>query len=249
MMLREFRGRTTKLFYFTMMKRRALVTGGNKGIGLEICSQLARKGFQVLLTARSREKGLSAASNLTSEGLDVEFHHLDVADVSTIDSLIKIFQERSIKIDVVVNNAGILLAENASILQINEQDLSTTFDTNVFGPLRLLQRLSPFINDNGRIINISSSVAQIVNGLSGYAPLYSMSKVALNALTCELSIAFKNRSIAVNAVTPGWVRTDMGGKSAPLSVAEGADTAVWLATEAPVSLTGKFFEKRKEIPW
>lgn len=229
----------------------ALVTGGNKGIGFEITRQLASSGFQVFLTARDSQRGEEACSKLQKDGLNVEFLQLDVADENSIAQLTKELASRIDHLDVLVNNAGILLdAPNDSILQVEPKVILQTLETNTFGPLRLTQKLVPLLekSSSGKVINVSSGGGQLTD-MGDWAPAYSLSKTALNAVTGMLAAALKDKNICVNSICPGWVRTDMGGANASRSVQQGADSVTWLATEAPSDLTGKFLRDRTIIPW
>ncbi|HEY9728786.1 MAG TPA: SDR family oxidoreductase [Chroococcales cyanobacterium] len=232
-------------------EKTALVTGANKGIGLEIVRQLAQAGFRVFLTARSRQRGEETVHKLQQDGLNVEFLPLDVTDETSIEQLTKELASRIDRLDVLVNNAGILLdAPNASVLEVEPDVIMQTLQTNTLGPLRLIQKLVPLLakSDAGKVINVSSGGGQLAD-IGDWAPAYSLSKTALNAVTGMMAAALKDKGIAVNSICPGWVRTDMGGSSAPRSVEQGADTVTWLATEAPSDLTGKFLRDRTVIPW
>lgn len=232
-------------------QKTALVTGANKGIGLEIVRQLAREGFRVFLTARDRQRGEEACGKLQQDGLNVEYLQLDVTDETSIEQLVKELAYRIDHLDVLVNNAGILLdASNSSVLDVESTLILQTLQTNTLGPLRLTQKLVPLLTKSaaGKVINVSSGGGQLTD-MGGWAPAYSLSKTALNALTALFAAALKDKNIAVNSICPGWVRTDMGGSSASRSVEQGADTVTWLATEAPSNLTGKFLRDRKVIPW
>jgi NAD(P)-dependent dehydrogenase (short-subunit alcohol dehydrogenase family) len=229
----------------------ALVTGANKGIGLEIVRQLAKAGFQVFLTARDRQRGEEASKTLQQDGLSVEFLQLDVADETSIDKLAKELPSQIEHLDVLVNNAGIYLdASNASVLEVEPTLILQTLQTNTLGPLRLTQKLVPLLakSNAGKVINVSSGGGQLTD-MSDWAPAYSLSKTALNAVTGMMAAALRDKHIVVNSICPGWVRTDMGGSGASRSVQQGADTVTWLATEAPSDLTGKFLRDRKVIPW
>lgn len=225
-----------------------LVTGANKGIGFEVVRQLAALGHTVLLTARNRQKGLEASEKLIKENLRVLFLHLDVCDESSIAEASRQVKERFGKLDVLINNAAVLLKEDKKITTDDYQVFNETYKTNVVGPLLIVKHFLSLIPAGGRIINTSSGGGSMTDPVGGWSPAYCISKSALNALTRHLAHELAARNISVNAYCPGWVRTDMGGKSAPRSVKQGADTAVWLAT-ADIQETGRFFRDRQIIPW
>ncbi|MGH7598392.1 MAG: SDR family oxidoreductase [bacterium] len=228
----------------------ALITGANRGIGFEVARQLAEKSFHVFLTARHREAGEKAAAALQKDGTKVSFVALDAGDPESIKGAAQEVAATIDHLDVLVNNAAILEDEHFSALEIDAGLMQRTLTVNTIGPMLVAQAFFPLLtkSDFGRIINVSSG-AGALSEMGTYSPAYSISKAALNAVTVQLANAFKHQGIAVNSVCPGWVRTDMGGRHAPRSVAQGADTIVWLATEAPKSLTGKFLRDRKVIAW
>lgn len=261
-----------------------LVTGGNRGIGLEICRQLDALGHTVIMGSRDLKKGQQAAATFSNR---IVIKKLDVTDEKTIRELLGFVKAEFGKLDILINNAGTgarhkgiepaFIAGPRSILEkripsvwrllsrlkpllrkmgltpvtkdtenIALEDVKPVMETNFYGPWRMIQVFIPLLT-NGRIINISSGMGQL-KGLTGEWPGYSLSKSSLNALTIMFSNKLKEKGISVNAMCPGWVRTDMGGPNAPRNVSEGADTAVWLATEEHIP-TGKFFRDRKEIDW
>lgn len=226
-----------------------LVTGANRGIGFEIARQLAEKGFQVWLTARNQQRGMEAVLRLSGEGRMVRFLKLDVVDLDSIRSASDALKNKLDSLDVLINNAGIVLRGEDDILKVNPEKLIDTFRINSFGPLWVVRACSDLLKNGSRVINISSGAGEICGGMSSYAPVYSISKTALNAVTCQLAHALKPKGVLVNAVCPGWVRTDMGGPSATRSVEEGADTPVWMATDPGFRETGKFFRDRKVVSW
>jgi NAD(P)-dependent dehydrogenase (short-subunit alcohol dehydrogenase family) len=227
-----------------------LVTGGNRGIGREIVRQLARRGFWVFLGARDVGGGPRAAAEEQAQGGRVEFLSLDVSDSASIRAATEELAGRAERLDVLVNNAGIYPDRGATILTVSRDLLDRTFQTNTFGPVEVTQAFLPFLRRSraARVINVSSGYGQL-DGLSADVPSYCLSKLALNGVTLMLAEALRGEGIAVNSMCPGWVRTEMGGPNAHRSVEEGADTAVWLAAEAPQELTGLFFRDRREIPW
>ncbi|MCE1164872.1 MAG: SDR family oxidoreductase [Bacteroidetes bacterium] len=222
-----------------------LITGSNRGIGYEIARQLGNQRFLVYLTARDKGKGEYAMMHLRGLGIECRFVQLDVSDVKSIEAAYHIISKCTDRLDVLVNNAGIM-PQTGSILDIRPKALREVFDTNTFGPLHMVQVFLPMLKEGSRVINISSGLGKLSSQFSDYSPAYGMSKTALNTVTLRLAHALKGKGIAVNSVCPGWVQTDMGGPNAQRTVDKGADTAVWLATEAPAELTGKFFRDRQE---
>jgi NAD(P)-dependent dehydrogenase (short-subunit alcohol dehydrogenase family) len=235
----------------SMDKRLAVVTGGNKGIGYEICLQLARKGFRVVLTSRDPEKGREARQKLEKEGLDVLHHPLDITDQASVAGIARYIESEFGRVDVLVNNAGILIdSRSTSVLREKEETFRITLETNFYGALRMCQTLVPLMQKNhyGRVVNLSSGLGQL-DDMGDGTPAYRVSKTALNALTRMVASAVEGDNILVNSMCPGWVRTDMGGPGASRSVEQGAGTAVWLAMLPHEGPTGGFFRDKKPIPW
>ena len=228
--------------------RIALVTGANKGIGFEVARELARMGWRVFLGARNEKAGRAAAEKLSGAG-DVVFLQIDVSDDKSIRAATDELGRQSARLDVLINNAGILLDEDKSALTLTPEIFETTLRTNTLGPWLVARAFEPLLKKGRepRIVNVSSGGGQLEDGADGWAPGYCVSKTALNGVTVQLAAALP--TFAVNSVCPGWVRTEMGGEDATRSVAEGAATIVWLATDAPHNLTGKFVKDRKVIPW
>ena len=227
----------------------ALVTGANKGIGREVARQLARKEFHVFVGARNRKAGRKAVDEIVKDGGKASFLEIDVSDNDSVIAAEGEFSKMADHLDVLVNNAGIVVDGDDAILEISDDLLQQTLETNTLGALRVTRAFVPFLRKSKapRVINVSSGSGQLTGGADGWAPAYSISKTALNGVTSQLAASLPK--FAVNSVCPGWVRTDMGGENASRSVEEGADTIVWLASEAPQELTGKFLRDRKEIPW
>lgn len=234
--------------------RTALVSGANRGIGFEIVRQLARLGVMAAIGARDQEDGARAAEKLQSEGLDVPVVVLDVDREESAAEAVAEVKRLFGRLDVLVNNAAILIDEpggfNASLFDLKADTVRRTMETNLLGPVRLIQAAVPLMREQeyGRIVNVSSGAGQLAEMGSGY-PAYRMSKTALNALTRIAAAEIGAGDIKVNAMCPGWVRTDMGGPNAERTVEEGADTAVWLATLPADGPTGGFFRDRKPIAW
>ncbi len=227
-----------------------LITGANRGIGLETARQLARRGCLVVIGARDEAGARRALDTIQAEGGKASFLSLDVSRSESIRSAARAFAGISDRLEVLVNNAGIYPDKGLNVLTLPRERLDQTFQTNTFGALEVTQAFLPYLRKatDARVVNVSSGYGQL-DGLSPEVPSYCLSKLALNGLTLMLARALQGERIAVNSVCPGWVRTDMGGPNADRSVEEGADTIVWLAAEAPQSLSGKFFRDRHEIPW
>jgi NAD(P)-dependent dehydrogenase (short-subunit alcohol dehydrogenase family) len=231
----------------------ALVTGANKGLGLEIARQLGQRGLCVVLGARDPEKGAGAARTLAGEGLDVHALALDVTKPEDVATLPGYFAERFGRLDVLVNNAGVAQGPRDDI-----GDFRRTFEVNVFGAVAVTYALLPLLaaSPRGRIVN-HSSVLGSLGSLSGkperftgfIVPAYTASKAALNGFTVALALKTRGTALKVNAAHPGWVRTDLGGKSAPLDVTRGAETAVTLATLPNDGPSGQFFHLGEPLPW
>jgi NAD(P)-dependent dehydrogenase (short-subunit alcohol dehydrogenase family) len=223
----------------------ALVTGGNRGIGLAIANGLVAKGYQVMITARSLEKAQQAATKLGENVIPLE---LDISSDRSIEQIIAILKQQISRLDILVNNAGIYPDSNVNILSTTRDLLALGMNTNAFGAVLMVQALLPLLekSSDARIINISSGMGSL-DGLTTTAPSYCLSKLALNGATIVLAQSLESKGIMVNAVCPGWVKTDMGGSSAPRSPEQGADTAIWLATEASRNQTGKFWRDRQVI--
>jgi NAD(P)-dependent dehydrogenase (short-subunit alcohol dehydrogenase family) len=231
-------------------QRVAIISGANRGIGLEVSRQLSVAGLHVVLGSRDTNAGEQAARSLIAHGLDVESHQLDVTDEESVRTLVDHVERVLGGADVLINNAGLLLDEGEDVLDVDVEHFRACVETNVYGALRLAQGVMPgmIARGYGRVANVSSGAGQI-SSMTTYAPPYSLSKAALNALTRLLAAAGHERDVLVNAVDPGWVRSDMGGRHAPRSLAQGADTIVWCATLPRGGPSGRFFHDRKEIPW
>jgi NAD(P)-dependent dehydrogenase (short-subunit alcohol dehydrogenase family) len=228
----------------------ALVTGANRGIGLEVCRQLAARGHRTILSGRDEAHTQKAAQALQGEGLDVSSITLDVAKPESVARAAREIERRFDGVDVLINNAAALIAESSDLLDTSLDDLRSTFETNVFGLVAVSLVFVPAMVERrfGRVVNVSSTAGQLAT-MTTYAAAYSISKTAVNAITRQLAAATRGSGVLVNAVCPGWVRTRMGGRHAPKSVEAGADTIVWLATLPANGPTGGFYQDRKQIEW
>lgn len=226
-----------------------LVTGANRGIGFEVCRQMGKRGFTVILTARDPAKGEAAAEQLRGDGLDVRFLPLDVTEESSIQAAATALERSAGRLDALVNNAGILYDTWQRALDADLAVVRKVFDTNTLGAWRVSQVFLPLLrrSRHGRIVNVSSGAGSF-SSMDGHAPAYSISKVALNALTRMLAAELRPAGILVNAVCPGWVETDMGGAGGR-PVAEGAAGIVWAATLPDNGPSGGFFRHGKPIEW
>lgn len=228
-----------------------IVTGAALGLGAACARMLAREGARVALTDIKDEEGERTTREIAGGGAEAFYLHHDVADERAWEQVIDTTLERWGRLDVLVNNAGVMLDPRGSrVLDAKVKTFRDTLETNLLGPLQLMQALAPLMQKHGygRIVNLSSGQGQLADMGEG-TPAYRVSKTALNALTRTFAAELKGSGILVNAMCPGWVRTDMGGSSAPRTVEQGADTAVWLATLPEGGPTGGFFRDRRLIAW
>ncbi len=227
----------------------ALITGSQKGIGFETARQLGRKGFHVIISGRNKEKLEKSLKTLMEEGIEASMLEMDVSDDYSVTTAAEALAKQISKLDVLINNAAILMREDEKVMQQGNEVLLQTVNTNSYGPLRVSRAFVPLMQDSSRIINITSEGGSMSLPVGGWSPAYCVSKTMLNAITRNMALELSGSGIAVNAACPGWVRTDMGGASAPRTVEKGAETPVWLSSEAPQSLTGRIFMDKKEISW
>ena len=232
-------------------QRVALVTGANRGLGLETSRQLFAQGLTWVMAGRDEAALMRARESLgKNEQSRAVIVRMDVTDPRTIMRAHRKIKDGVGPVDVLVNNAAVLLSEIDDVLSIPTDAYQRTFDTTVFGAIDVCRAFVPDMVHRryGRIVNVSSGAGQLAR-MSTYAPAYSMSKTALNAFTRILGATYEGVGVLANAVDPGWVRTDMGGPSAPRSPEQGADTIVWLATLPDDGPTGGFFHDRRAIQW
>lgn len=231
------------------MGKVVLITGSNKGIGYEIAKQCGKLGFYVFISGRNDTRLKAALDNLRKEKINTESLLMDVSSLESIEKAALHFSSKKLKIDVLINNAGIIIKGDKQLLKNDKNLLGQTINTNSFGPLFVTKAFLPFIEPHGRIVMISSGGGALNVEVAGWSPSYCVSKTLLNAITRQLAYELKDKKISVNAVCPGWVQTDMGGSGATRSVEKGAETPVWLSTEASQDLTGLFFRDKKVISW
>jgi len=228
----------------------AIVTGANRGIGLEIARQLVQQGIRVVMGSRDPVKGERACASLKAGELAVS-HVLDVTDTRSVRRFVAYVSKNFGPPAILVNNAGVFPESSEALVTDTKTSLwRETFETNVFGAVRMCREAVPLMQRvaYGRVVNMSSGLGQLSKPGAG-SPAYRVSKAALNALTVTLAAEVKGHGILVNSMSPGWVKTEMGGPEATRSPAEGAETAVWLALLPSSGPTGQFFRDRKPIPW
>ena len=229
--------------------RLALITGANRGIGFEIARQLAAQGVRVVISARDAVNGQQAARTL-----GVESAVLDVTSDESIKLAVRQVEQLQGPIDILVNNAAVLIdgpgGFSSSLFEMTAETARLTWETNVLGPARLIQAIVPGMKalGFGRVVNLSSRAGQLEHMGSGF-PAYRMSKAALNALTQIAAAEIGDGNIKINAMCPGWCRTDMGGPGADRAASKGAKTAVWLVMLSSDGPSGRFFHDQKEIAW
>jgi len=242
------------------MSKIALITGANKGIGLETARQLAASGgVHVVLAARDRAKGVDAALKLQAEGLDVEALTLDVTDAASIAAAVTEIEKKFGRLDILINNAGIAVQNGSK--KVSEETLDVwrkTFDTNLFALIAVTQAFLPLLKKApaGRIVNLSSILASLALHSDPASPIYdfkvpayNVSKTAVNGWTVQLAYELRDTKIKVNAAHPGWVKTDMGGPSAPMEIVDGAKTSVALALIDAKGPNGAYTHMGEALPW
>lgn len=229
----------------------AIVTGANRGIGREIARQLMKEDVFVVAGVRDPAKCEATTAELRAGGDNAVAYPLDVNDTRNVRLFVEHVVKQHGRPSILVNNAGIFPESSKARVEDTPTSLwRQTFETNVFGVVRMCREVIPHMKKlrYGRIVNLSSGMGQM-SQMTANSPAYRVSKAALNALTITLAAEVKGTGILVNSMSPGWVKTDMGGPDAPRSPEEAADTAVWLSTLPSTGPTGQFFRDRKPIPW
>lgn len=243
------------------MKKIAFITGANKGIGFETAKKLAEKNIIVILGCRDLEKGKKAVDELSSLGLDTELIHYDAFDLDAPVKVYKYISEKYQKLDILINNAGVLLTGDLFVSNsstVSDKDLKDTFQTNLFAVISLTQKLLPLIKKSsaGRIVNVSTILSSLTLHSAKDSPIapakefaYNASKTALNAFTIHLALELKDTNIKVNSGHPGWVKTDLGGPNAPMKVEDSYKTSLRLATLDNDGPNGGLFHENDSLPW
>lgn len=236
-------------------QRIAVVTGGNRGIGFEICRQLAQQGIQVVLTARNVAQGQAAADQLRQTVGPVQFQPLDITQPHQIQNLVSWVENQFGHLDILVNNAGVYLDQHQAALTISPDLITQAVNTDVCGTFALCQAVIPLMRAHGygRIVNLSSRTSQL-DQMNNLGLTYKISKAAINVITVVLAQDVKEDNILINAVNPGWIKTDMGGEAAQRSPTaqapeHGAAGPVWLATLPDGGPSGCFFNGCALVPW
>jgi NAD(P)-dependent dehydrogenase (short-subunit alcohol dehydrogenase family) len=244
-----------------MTQKNALITGANKGLGLEMAKQLAQQGVKVTITSRDKTKGEGAVSQLKKEGISVEMRLLDVSNSTAVEHFIKEFSVANASLDILINNAGIEMDGgwgSNTVATVSRSKVEATFATNFFGLVQLTQGLLPLIQKSnaGRIVNLSSIMGSLTihsikaGDLWNVKPFaYDASKTALNQFTVHLAQHLDGTNASVVSAHPGWVKTDLGSEYAPMDVTQGAKTGVDLALAKDTSYNGKYIHLGQELPW
>ena len=243
------------------MKKVAFISGANRGIGFETAKKLAELDITVILGSRDLSKGKKAVSELSSYGFDVDLVQYDASDFEAPQKIYDYIAKKYKKLDILINNAGVLLSGNLFVTNsstISDNDVKDTFQTNLFSVISLTQKLLPLIkkSDAGRIVNVSTILSSLTLHSAKNSPIapakefaYNASKTALNAFTIHLAIELKDTKIKVNSGHPGWVKTELGGPNAPMNVEDSYKTSVQLATLSEDGPTGGLYHEDEIIPW
>tara|TARA_Y100000022_G_scaffold199298_1_gene211471 strand:+ start:193 stop:924 length:732 start_codon:yes stop_codon:yes gene_type:complete len=243
------------------METVAFITGANRGIGFETSKQLAKKNTKVILGSRDLDKGKKAIERLATEGINADLVQYDAFDLNAPQKVYDYISKEYKKLDILINNAGVLLTGNLFVTNsssVSDKDIKDTFQTNLFSVISLTQKLLPLIkkSDAGRIVNVSTILSSLTLHSAKDSPIspakefaYNASKTALNAFTIHLANELKDTKIKVNSGHPGWVKTELGGPNAPIEVKDSFETSLRLATLDENGPTGGLFHKDETIPW
>ncbi len=243
------------------MEKVAFITGANRGIGFETSKQLAKKNTKVILGSRDLDKGKKAVEKLATEGVDADLIQYDAFDLNAPQKVYDYISKKYNKLDILINNAGVLLTGNLFVTNsstVSDKDIKDTFQTNLFSVISLTQKLLPLIkkSEAGRIVNVSTILSSLTLHSAKDSPItpakefaYNASKTALNAFTIHLANELKDTKIKVNSGHPGWVKTELGGPNAPIEVVDSFETSLRLATLDENGPNGGLFHKDETIPW
>jgi NAD(P)-dependent dehydrogenase (short-subunit alcohol dehydrogenase family) len=243
------------------MEKVAFITGANRGIGFETSKQLAKKNTKVILGSRDLDKGKKAVEKLATEGIDADLIQYDAFDLNAPQKVYDYISKEYNKLDILINNAGVLLTGNLFVTNsstVSDKDIKDTFQTNLFSVISLTQKLLPLIkkSEAGRIVNVSTILSSLTLHSAKDSPItpakefaYNASKTALNAFTIHLANELKDTKIKVNSGHPGWVKTELGGPNAPIEVVDSFETSLRLATLDENGPNGGLFHKDETIPW
>jgi NAD(P)-dependent dehydrogenase (short-subunit alcohol dehydrogenase family) len=243
------------------MEKVAFITGANRGIGFETSKRLAETGVKVILGSRDLDKGKDALKKLSNLGIEADLVQFDAFDLNAPQKVFDYVSDKYGKLDILINNAGVLLTGNLFVTNssnVSDKDLKDTFQTNFFSVISLTQKLLPLIKKSnaGRIVNVSTILSSLTLHSAKDSPIspakelaYNASKTALNAFTIHLALELKDTNIKVNSGHPGWVKTELGGPNAPMEVEESYKTSLTLATLDDDGPTGGLFHENDTIPW
>ena len=240
------------------MSKTALISGANKGIGLETARQLGALGFKIYVGSRDEERGENAAAELQASGVEAVFVLLNMTDSTTFQPVVDLIEAQDGHLDVLINNAGANFDRGIRPSDVPIEKVKESFEVNFFSQIELTQKMLPLLlkSEAGRIVNVSSILGSLTLNSDPNSPIgdwrslgYNASKAALNAFTTILAFDLRNTKIKVNAGHPGWVKTDLGGHGALLELEDGAKTNVWLATLPEDGPTGGFFHMHAKLPW
>jgi NAD(P)-dependent dehydrogenase (short-subunit alcohol dehydrogenase family) len=241
-------------------KKVALITGANRGIGLETAKQLGEKGITVVVAARKLESAEETAAQLKSQGIEAYGIQLDVTSAADLAAAVKYLEEKFGKLDILINNAGVNSITGFTNItsQVTDEELLRVFATNLFAVVSITRELLPLLkkSEAGRIVNLSSILGSLTLHADPTSPIadfksfaYDGSKSALNAYTIHLAHELKGTAIKVNSAHPGWVKTEMGTDAAPMEIPDGAKTSVALALLGSDGPSGRFIHMGQELPW